>query len=56
MGELIDKAKGKIKQAEGSITGDRGRQAEGLVDEKKGDVKGGFERVKQDVKDAFKKE
>ena len=56
MGELIDKVKGKAKQVEGSITGDRGRQAEGLVEEKKGDLKGGFERVKQDIKDTFRKE
>ncbi len=55
MGELIDKAKGKAKQVEGSITGDRQRQAEGIADEKKGDAKGKFEEVKQDIKDAFKK-
>ena len=56
MGELIDKAKGKAKQVEGSISGDHGRQAEGLIDEKKGDLKGRFERLKQGIKDAFKKE
>ena len=55
MGEIIDKLKGKAKQAEGSITGDRGRQAEGLIDEKKGDVKGKFEEIKQDIKDKFRK-
>lgn len=55
MGEIIDKMKGKAKQVEGAITGDRGRQAEGLVDEKKGDLKGKFEEAKQGVKDAFKK-
>ena len=55
MGEIIDKLKGKAKQVEGSITGDRSRQAEGLVDEKKGDLKGKFEEVKQDIKDKFRK-
>jgi uncharacterized protein YjbJ (UPF0337 family) len=55
MGELIDKAKGKAKQVEGSVTGDRQRQAEGIVEEKRGDAKGKFEEVKQGIKDAFKK-
>jgi uncharacterized protein YjbJ (UPF0337 family) len=55
MGELIDKAKGKAKQVEGSITGDRDRQAEGIIEEKKGDMKGKFEEAKQGIKDAFKK-
>jgi uncharacterized protein YjbJ (UPF0337 family) len=55
MGELIDKVKGKAKQVEGSITGDRQRQAEGVADEQKGELKGKFEEVKQGIKDAFKK-
>lgn len=55
MGELIDKAKGKLKQVEGSITGDRDRQAEGIADEQKGELKGKFEEVKTHIKDAFKK-
>ena len=55
MGELIDKAKGKAKQVEGSVTGDRARQAEGVVDEKKGEAKGAFERVKQGLKKEVEK-
>ncbi|MDB4965974.1 MAG: CsbD-like [Myxococcales bacterium] len=55
MGEIIDKLKGKAKQVEGDITGDRERHAEGRVDEAKGKAKGAFEEIKQDVKDAFKK-
>lgn len=55
MGEIIDKLKGKAKQVEGSITGDRSRQAEGVIDEKKGDAKGKFEEVKQNIKDTFRK-
>ncbi len=55
MGEIIDKAKGKAKQVEGSLTGDRDRQAEGVVDEKKGDLKGKFEEVKQNIKERFRK-
>lgn len=50
MGELIDKAKGKIKQVEGELTGDRSRKAEGVVDEKKGDLKEAFENVKRDIR------
>ena len=50
MGELIDKVKGKIKQAEGGLTGDRQTQVEGVIDEKKGQMKEGFERVKQAIR------
>ncbi len=50
MGELIDKFKGRAKQVFGALTGDRRRQTEGVVDEKKGDVKGRFEEIKQDIK------
>jgi uncharacterized protein YjbJ (UPF0337 family) len=52
MGEILDKLKGKAKRAEGELTGDRVRKAGGTLDEIKGDVKGGFERVKQYIKDA----
>jgi len=55
MGEIIDKLKGKAKQVEGDITGDRERHAEGRMDETKGKVKGKFEEVKQDIKDKFRK-
>ena len=50
MGELIDKAKGKAKQVEGAIKGDRREQVEGVIDEKKGEVKEAFENLKQDIK------
>jgi uncharacterized protein YjbJ (UPF0337 family) len=50
MGELIDKAKGKAKQAAGKLTGNRARQAEGIADEAKGKAKGAFEEVKNDLK------
>ena len=36
MGEIIDKVKGKAKQIEGIITGDKARQQEGEIDEAKG--------------------
>lgn len=56
MGEIIDKVKGKMKQVEGDLTGDRARHAEGRIDELKGDVKGAFEDAKHAVKDAFRKD
>ena len=52
MGELIDKAKGKAKEAAGAATGDRKLEGEGKVDQAKGEVKGAFEKVKQGVKEA----
>ena len=55
MGELIDKVKGKIKQATGSLTGNKKLEQEGQVDEAKGKVKGAVEDIKHAVKDAVKK-
>jgi uncharacterized protein YjbJ (UPF0337 family) len=53
MGELIDKMKGKLKQIEGDLTGDRKKHAEGRLDELKGDLKGAFEDAKHGVKQAL---
>jgi uncharacterized protein YjbJ (UPF0337 family) len=52
MGELIDKAKGKVKETVGVATGDRELEGEGKVDTAKGNVKGAFEKAKQKVKEA----
>jgi len=54
MGELIDKAKGKIKQAAGAVTGNDKLKAEGEIDELKGNVKGAVEDVKHAAKQAAK--
>ena len=54
MGELVDKIKGKAKQAAGRATNDRGMEAEGAVDEAKGNAKGAFEELKTDVKRAVR--
>jgi uncharacterized protein YjbJ (UPF0337 family) len=57
MGELIDKTKGKIKQAIGALTGDKELKHEGERDENKGKVEGAVEGVKgaaEDVKVAVK--
>jgi uncharacterized protein YjbJ (UPF0337 family) len=55
MGELIDKAKGKIKQAAGAVSGDKKLEREGKLDEAKGNVKGAVEEAKHAVKEAVKK-
>ena len=55
MGELIDKAKGKIKHVAGAASGDKELEQEGKVDEAKGAVKGAVEEVKHAVKEAVKK-
>jgi uncharacterized protein YjbJ (UPF0337 family) len=52
MGELIDKAKGKLKEKLGRVTGDKGLENEGRVDTLKGNVKGAADTAKQRVKDA----
>jgi uncharacterized protein YjbJ (UPF0337 family) len=52
MGEIIDKAKGKIKQAAGKATGNEELEIEGHADELKGKGKGAVEDVKQGVKNA----
>jgi uncharacterized protein YjbJ (UPF0337 family) len=55
MGEIIDKTKGKIKQAAGSLTGNQRLENEGKVDEAKGNVKGAVEEAKHVVKEGLKK-
>ena len=55
MGEIIDKVKGKIKQAAGAVAGDKKLEREGKVDEVKGAVKGAVEDVKHAIKQAVKK-
>ena len=56
MGEIIDKVKGKVKQAAGALSGDKKLEREGKVDEAKGKVKGAAEAVKQAVKNAVRKQ
>jgi uncharacterized protein YjbJ (UPF0337 family) len=52
MGEIIDKLKGKLKQAAGGLAGNKKLVDEGKVDEAKGKVKGAFEDVKHAIKDS----
>jgi uncharacterized protein YjbJ (UPF0337 family) len=46
MGEIVDKVKGKIKQAAGGLAGDKKLKREGKVDSAKGKVKGAVKDVK----------
>jgi uncharacterized protein YjbJ (UPF0337 family) len=55
MGEILDKAKGKIKKAVGTATGNDKLRAEGAVDVLKGDVKGVVEDAKHAIKNANRK-
>jgi uncharacterized protein YjbJ (UPF0337 family) len=55
MGEIIDKVKGKIKQAAGAVTGNKKLEAEGKLDEAKGNVKGAAREVKHTINGAMKK-
>jgi len=54
MGEIIDKSKGKIKQAVGDLTGNNKLKQEGERDELKARVKGEVKDVKRAVKKAVK--
>jgi uncharacterized protein YjbJ (UPF0337 family) len=54
MGEMIDKSKGKIKQAVGDLTGNKKLKREGEMDELKGQAKGAVKDVKRAVKRAVK--
>jgi uncharacterized protein YjbJ (UPF0337 family) len=52
MGELSKKAKGRIEQAVGGLTGNKRLQKEGQDDERAGKVEGAVADVKHAVKDA----
>jgi uncharacterized protein YjbJ (UPF0337 family) len=55
MGEIIDKIKGKAKQVEGILTGDKARQNEGERDETKGKIKGVVRKAGDAIQDAVGK-
>lgn len=52
MGEHMDKAKGKTKQAAGDLTGDDEMKNEGKVDETSGKAKGAIDSAKDKAGDA----
>jgi len=54
MGEIIDKTKGKIKQAAGDLTGNKKLKQQGNNDVAKGNVKGMLSDVKHAIKKAVR--
>jgi uncharacterized protein YjbJ (UPF0337 family) len=54
MSGTTDKAKGRIKEAVGALTGDEKLKREGKIDQAAGNVKDAAERAIERVKDAVK--
>ena len=50
-----DKAKGRVKEAAGALTGDKKLKAEGKVDQASGKVKDAVDTVVGKVKEALKR-
>ena len=51
----IDKAKGRVKEAAGVLTGDKALKAKGKVDQLAGKAKDATERMIDKVKETFKR-
>lgn len=51
----VDKAKGRVKEATGTLTGDQSLKNEGRVDRASGGVKEGVGKVADKAKDALRK-
>jgi uncharacterized protein YjbJ (UPF0337 family) len=51
-----DDAKGRVKEAAGSLTGDEDLKREGKVDRGTGKIKEGVEKVSDKVKDVLKRD
>ncbi len=51
-----DDAKGRVKEAAGSLTGDERLKREGKVDQAGGKAKEGIERLTDKVKDVLRKD
>jgi uncharacterized protein YjbJ (UPF0337 family) len=53
MSGKVDKAKGRVKEAVGALTGDKKLKREGRLDQAAGDVKDAAEKVVDRVKDSL---
>ena len=53
MGDDVDKAKGRVKEAAGDLTGDRDLENEGKVDQASGDIKDKLGDAVDKVKDTL---
>jgi uncharacterized protein YjbJ (UPF0337 family) len=49
---LTDDAKGKLKETQGKLTGDKSKEAEGRADQVKGDIKDAGEKARDAARDA----
>ena len=54
MAGTVDRAKGRVKEAAGALTGDRELKREGQLDQAAGTVKENFSRAVDKVKKAVK--
>jgi uncharacterized protein YjbJ (UPF0337 family) len=50
-----DDAKGRVKEAAGSLTGDKNLKREGKVDQAGGKTKEGVEKITDKIKDALRR-
>lgn len=55
MADNVDDLKGRVKEAAGDLTGDKDLEREGKLDQAKGTVKEGVDRVGDAAKDLFGK-
>jgi uncharacterized protein YjbJ (UPF0337 family) len=53
MSGAVDKAKGRVKEAVGALTGDRKLKREGKIDQTAGDVKDAADRAVERVKNSL---
>jgi uncharacterized protein YjbJ (UPF0337 family) len=51
MGSTADKLKGTIKKVEGQVTGDKVREGQGWLEEKKGQVEQKIDEIRRDKKE-----
>jgi len=49
-------AKGRVKEAAGDLTGDKGLEREGKVDQASGKAKDGLDKLTDKVKDVLKRD
>jgi uncharacterized protein YjbJ (UPF0337 family) len=54
MGEKMDEAKGRAKEAAGDLTDDDSLKREGKLDQAKSDVKEGVDKVADKIRDVVK--
>ena len=56
MGDTFDDMKGRAKEAAGDLTGDKGLQREGKLDQAKAEVKEKIDQISDKVKDVVNRD